>query len=178
MENYHTHTFRCRHAKGQDRDYVQKAIDEGFSLLGFSDHTPWPLDYDGEIRRQRMRPEQLDDYVTSIRSLKEEFSGRIDIALGLEVEAFIPLYGWLREMVDKYGIEYLILGNHYPCYDEIGFIGFSCTVEGMRFVVVSQNQVFDAVFVHHFPEPAIQGNEGLHLKTKCYIDSAGELLLE
>ena len=102
MENYHTHTYRCNHAKGEDRDYVLRAIDEGFTLLGFSDHTPWPYQYTA-VHRNRMYPSQLEDYVTSIKSLREEFRDQIDIRLGLEVEAFTDYYPWLEEKVHQYG---------------------------------------------------------------------------
>ena len=40
--NYHTHTARCRHAAGADREYVRSAIDSGVKILGFSDHAPFP----------------------------------------------------------------------------------------------------------------------------------------
>ena len=36
--NYHTHTYRCHHAKGEDEDFVLRAIDAGMTELGFSDH--------------------------------------------------------------------------------------------------------------------------------------------
>ena len=38
--NYHTHTSRCNHAVGSEEDYVIHAIEQGFDILGFSDHTP------------------------------------------------------------------------------------------------------------------------------------------
>ena len=37
--NYHTHTVRCHHAIGSEREYIEKAISRGFKKLGFSDHT-------------------------------------------------------------------------------------------------------------------------------------------
>ena len=40
--NYHTHTVRCHHAVGSEREYIEQAIAEGFDILGFSDHTPQP----------------------------------------------------------------------------------------------------------------------------------------
>ena len=134
MENFHTHTYRCNHAKGQDRDYVIKAIEEGFSLIGFSDHTPWPYEYTA-VHRNRMYPDQLEDYVTSVKNLKEEFKGRIDVRLGLEVEAFTDYYPWLEEKVHQYGIEYLILGNHYMTIAESGFFGHHCSASDMVKVV-------------------------------------------
>ena len=44
--NYHTHTWRCRHASGTERDYIENAIDHGIRILGFSDHTPYPFPTD------------------------------------------------------------------------------------------------------------------------------------
>lgn len=40
MQNFHTHTYRCHHAKGTDRDYVEAAIKAGYTEIGFSDHVP------------------------------------------------------------------------------------------------------------------------------------------
>ena len=34
--NLHTHSFRCNHAAGEDRDYVECAIKAGMKVLGFS----------------------------------------------------------------------------------------------------------------------------------------------
>ena len=34
VENLHTHTFRCGHATGVDRDYVEGAIRAGVRVLG------------------------------------------------------------------------------------------------------------------------------------------------
>ena len=130
MENYHTHTRRCFHADGEDRDYVLKAIDVGLRVLGFSDHTPWPFDNPGK-KRGRMYPEQLAGYVDSIRSLREEFAGKIDIQLGLEVEPYVQYYGWLKERIEEFSIEYLILGNHYLTEKEEKFFGHGCTPSEM-----------------------------------------------
>ena len=41
--NYHTHTYRCRHAYGSEREYIEAAIRMGIAELGFSDHVPCPL---------------------------------------------------------------------------------------------------------------------------------------
>ena len=41
--NYHTHTARCNHASGTEREYVEAAIKSGLKILGFADHTPYPF---------------------------------------------------------------------------------------------------------------------------------------
>lgn len=40
--NFHTHTKRCKHAKGEDKDYIDAAIKNNLDILGFSDHGPYP----------------------------------------------------------------------------------------------------------------------------------------
>ncbi len=110
--NFHTHTYRCGHATGEDIDYVNSALRAGISILGFSDHTPWP--YKGEYKPQvRMDISQLDGYIYSILSLKERFRDKIDIRLGLECEYFEEFIPWLDELAQEKNL-YLIFGNHFP----------------------------------------------------------------
>ena len=67
IANYHTHTTRCHHAEGEDRQYVETAIERGLKILGFSDHTPYY--YDGDyVSGVRMLPEEVEGYVESISS--------------------------------------------------------------------------------------------------------------
>ena len=60
IANYHTHTFRCGHAEGNERDYAENASRAGLKTLGFSDHTPYDF-FDSEPRNRpmRMKPEEL-----------------------------------------------------------------------------------------------------------------------
>ena len=72
IANYHTHTWRCKHASGTEREYVESAIRGGLKILGFSDHTPMP--YDGDyVSPVKMTMDQLEDYVNTILQLKEEY---------------------------------------------------------------------------------------------------------
>ena len=71
LANNHTHTKRCNHALGEDREYVEAAIKAGLKVLGFSDHCPFVFE-DGHISPIRMLPSQVDDYFTSIDKLKKE----------------------------------------------------------------------------------------------------------
>lgn len=36
----HTHHFRCGHADGTIRDYIEAGIAAGLGVIGISDHTP------------------------------------------------------------------------------------------------------------------------------------------
>lgn len=119
MKNYHTHTYRCHHACGQDEDYVKKAIEAGFSVLGFSDHTPWH--YHSQFKPyMRMEDDHLEEYVNSILYLKNKYKDKIKILIGLEVEYFEGYMEWLKEQLENYPIDYIILGHHYDSSDEYG----------------------------------------------------------
>ncbi len=72
IANYHTHTRRCNHAYGTEREYVENAIENGIKILGFSDHTPMP--YDNYVSPSKMTFSQVEDYVDTVLSLKAEYA--------------------------------------------------------------------------------------------------------
>lgn len=119
MKNYHTHTKRCQHAIGNEEEYILEAIKGGYTELGFSDHTPW--EYDSLfIPFMRMKETQLDDYVYTLRKLRDKYKDQISIKIGLEVEYFERYMPWLEKQLKDKEIDYIILGNHYDSSDEYG----------------------------------------------------------
>ena len=116
MRNYHTHTWRCQHARGAEEDYVKTAVARGFQALGFSDHTPWPYQ-SGFVSGMRMRLDQFEDYRRTVLGLREKYAGQIEIPLGLECEAFPEYAEWLRDFKAEF-LDYVLLGNHYDYSDE------------------------------------------------------------
>ena len=138
LTNYHTHTTRCGHAEGTEEEYILTALRCGFKVLGFSDHTPWAYATPGFVSRIRMLPSQLDDYVLTLRGLREKYADKLHIRIGLEAEYFPAYLGWLREEMERLDIEYLILGCHYDTTDEQDarasrFGGSTSTAHGRRY---------------------------------------------
>ena len=91
--NYHTHTARCNHADGSDREYVEAAIQSGVKVLGFSDHAPYLFPNTDYYSNFRMKTNELFDYAESVRALQKEYEKDIRILLGFELEyypAFTP----------------------------------------------------------------------------------------
>lgn len=118
--NYHTHTARCGHADGTDEAYVLAALSQGFDVLGFSDHVPWPYESGFTNPHVRMHVRELDGYVANIRALKEQYAGKIDVLVGFECEYFPKYMGWLTDMAQEKRLDYLILGHHFDQSDETG----------------------------------------------------------
>ena len=126
--NYHTHTWRCQHAKGRDEDYVRSALEAGFEQLGFADHAPWPY-ASGFVSSIRMTCDQLPDYIASIRALREQYADRLSIHLGLESEYFPRYHDHMLRMRDQ-GIAYFILGQHYADSEEDNpYVGMICRTD-------------------------------------------------
>ncbi|MBR5980606.1 MAG: PHP domain-containing protein, partial [Firmicutes bacterium] len=82
------------------REMVEAAIAKGLTRYGLSDHGYAPYDLDVCIPLER-RP----DYIPAIRALQEEYAGRIDLKLGLEMDA-------LSEE-EEIGYDYKIGSVHY-----------------------------------------------------------------
>lgn len=113
--NFHTHTRRCLHAYGSERDYVLKAAEEDLSILGFSDHGPFP-DHDFGYR---MPYEELEHYLQSIDKLSEEFKGNLQLYKGLEIEYHQRYDDYYRFLLQERHLDYLALGEHFY-YDPAG----------------------------------------------------------
>ena len=110
--NYHTHTSRCNHAVGADEDYVKRAIAEGVSVLGFSDHAPMPYP-NGYSSWYKMRMDELGDYIASVQYLRDKYADKIKIHLGLEAEYYPSLWEGSVKSWRGLPIEYLLLGQHF-----------------------------------------------------------------
>lgn len=110
--NLHTHTPRCHHATGSEREYIERAIAAGLQTLGFSDHAPMPFlgDYYSTFR---MRPEETRGYVDTLLALREEYKDRIQILIGFEAEYYPEVFPRFREFIAQFPIDYLLLGQHF-----------------------------------------------------------------
>ncbi len=116
--NFHTHTYHCHHASGTPEEYIKNAIAGGIKYMGFSDHAPLILD-DGTQTGHRVPMEELDDYISELRALREKYKDEIDITIGFEIEYYPEYFGDMVENLKKHGGEYLILGQHYVMPENI-----------------------------------------------------------
>ena len=110
--NLHTHTPRCHHAIGSEREYIERAIAAGLDTLGFSDHAPMPFEGD-YYSTYRMALSDTRGYVDALLKLREEYRGKIDILIGFEAEYYPAVFPRLLEFISEYPIDYLLLGQHF-----------------------------------------------------------------
>ena len=110
--NYHTHTTRCGHASGTEREYIERAVANGVRYMGFSDHATFVFP-DGFESHYRVPLAQAPDYFETISALREEYKDRIDIKIGFEMEYYPAHFDAMLKLVKELGAEYLILGQHF-----------------------------------------------------------------
>ncbi len=110
--NYHTHTQRCRHATGTEEEYILTAIKNGIKYMGFSEHSPFAYP-DGYESGFRLPVSEMDDYILTVRNLRDKYKDKIEIVIGFEMEYYPLYFSKMLDIVRGIGAEYLILGQHY-----------------------------------------------------------------
>lgn len=171
MKNYHTHTYRCGHAVGTDREYVEKAVAEGFSVFGFTDHSPWP--YEDFKSRIRMDVSELDGYIGSLSELKREFSDSIDLKIGLECEYFPEYIPWLKDTMAEKDLDYVILGNHYILDERTGiYVGSITSAKDMYDYLDASIKALETGLYSYFAHPDLVFTSVGEFDAACHDVSA------
>lgn len=134
--NYHTHTYRCGHANGNEQEMVQAAIKENFQELGFSCHIPLPYyrlhsisgfhmiknirDLKNTTKKiisngpnMRMPYKESLIHLDIVKKLKEKYKNQITIYQGYEAEYLPDYLKHYQKLLDTNTVDYLILGNHF-----------------------------------------------------------------
>lgn len=111
--NFHTHTYRCKHADGTEREYIESAIRNGIEILGFADHVPCPFKEEGRVSGIRMDMNTAPEYVYTLKELKEEYKKDIEIYIGFEAEYIPEFYPQQLEMCRQIDCDYMIMGQHF-----------------------------------------------------------------
>ena len=118
--NYHTHTTRCHHAVGEDREYIENAIKTGIKVLGFSEHPPYIFG-DGYNSFYRMDFDEVENYCKAVLNYKKEYSSDIEIHLGFELEYYESMHEREMSFLKGFNPEYFILGQHYIFEERNGY---------------------------------------------------------
>ena len=79
--DYHTHTFRCRHAKGEAIDYARAAEEAGLPEIACTDHIPFPGEENPSIR---MTEGEFGGYLEAVAAAREGTG--IPVLLGMEAD--------------------------------------------------------------------------------------------
>lgn len=98
--NLHTHSIYSD-GKHTPREIVEQAIAQGMSAIGISDHSYTAFD-----TRYCIAKEKNGEYIEELRALRAEYSDRIDLLVGIELDGFSEGY-------DRSDFDYIIGSCHY-----------------------------------------------------------------
>ena len=116
--NYHTHLALCGHAEGMCEDYVKIAIEEGYEILGMSDHGPIKPEFMTKeefvynwLDRQMTYEEFLNIYLPDCQRAKEKYKDQIKFYIGTEIEYLYPFHQYYVDLRKK--LDYMNLAVHF-----------------------------------------------------------------
>lgn len=119
LSNFHTHSEYCDGA-GKPAEYVMEAIKQGFTSLGFSSHAPISFEKDWTLDENR-----IPEYLEEIGLLKNEYSDRIEIYRGLEIDYLENLSGPSSAKFQELKLDFII-----------GSVHMIPTIDGEKFLAI------------------------------------------
>lgn len=105
--NYHTHNRWCD-GQGEIATVVEAALAAGLRQIGISSHAPVPF-----ATSYALPLEDLPAYRAEVLRLRAVYAGRIEVLLGLELDALPALRAFNRDRVLPLGFDYGIGSIHY-----------------------------------------------------------------
>ena len=137
--NYHTHTYRCGHANGNEEDMIKAAIDMEMDELGMCGHVPLPhyrkhlihaipslrslRSLAGLIRAfihngpyMRMPYTQMEEHLEILRDSQKKYQDQLTIYKGFEAEGLEEYFDYYQTLLYEHKVDYLILGHHFHKY--------------------------------------------------------------
>ncbi|HHB93947.1 MAG TPA: histidinol-phosphatase HisJ family protein [Campylobacterales bacterium] len=130
----HNHTTKCNHATGTIDEYIQRAIELGVDIYGFSEHAPMNFD-----QYYRLSFEDMSCYEQDILTYKQIYKDDIEILLGYEVDY---LKGYIdSRVIENRSVDYLIGSVHF--LDKWGF-------DNPEFIGEYKNRDIDDIWQEYF----------------------------
>ena len=109
LADYHIHTKRCKHARGEMREYVEQALAMRIPEIAFTDHIPLPDNFD---LAHRMAMSELEGYLSEIEALQKEYP-QIRILSGIEADYYEGFEEFLQRILSQFPFDLIIMSVHF-----------------------------------------------------------------
>lgn len=106
LSEFHCHTEFSGDCDTPITELIETAIAKKIDYLCITDH----LDYD--FPGKTIFTLDLDDYVSTLRTMKERYADQIQLLLGIEFGLQPHLSAKLKAIADNYGFDYIIGSSH------------------------------------------------------------------
>ena len=106
LTNHHTHS-QYSDGSSQPEEYILAAIEKGFNLLGFTEHSPLSFENTFSFKK-----ENKEEYIMLMNTLKQKYSEQITIYSGMEMDYIPGLSENFSKVKAEYKLDYLIGSVH------------------------------------------------------------------
>jgi histidinol-phosphatase (PHP family) len=106
LTNHHTHSLYSD-GTSQPEEYIAAAIEKGFNLLGFTEHSPLPFENTFSFKN-----ENKEEYTELMSNLKQKYSGQIAVYSGMEMDYIPGMSENFSKVKAEYKLDYLIGSVH------------------------------------------------------------------
>ncbi len=130
LSTMHSHTKYCD-GKNSAFEMADEAYKKGFVSFGFSGHSPLPYEND-----YAMSQDNLTKYIASVNAVKEVFSDKLDILLGLEWDFDTPT---LSKNYD------FLIGSVHQLHKNGEVFYIDCSPEGFEKLLLSYGDTFKVI---------------------------------
>jgi histidinol-phosphatase (PHP family) len=144
----HIHSPFCPHGSLDSFEtYIEKAINNKFTHITFTEHAPAPNGFHDTVPNQDsfMKMELLDPYITALQKLKVKYASSIQINIGLEVDYIQGFEEKTKKLLNQVGshlddsilsVHFLLYQKKYECIDfsPDHFSSFVNEVGSLRYV--------------------------------------------
>lgn len=123
IKDGHIHTPFCPHGtKDTFKEYIEKAIQLGFSEISFTEHAPLPSGFIDTTpdKDSGMKLEELEEYFEQINQLKPIYKDKIRINCGLEIDYIEGFEAQTKDFLNNYGhkLDDAILSVHFLQHED------------------------------------------------------------
>lgn len=103
----HTHTQFCD-GRAPMHEFAQRAVDERFGILGFTPHSPVPID-----SPCNMKMHDVNAYFNEIERLRKIHNGQLKILAGMEIDFLSEEWGAHNKYFASLPLDYSISSIHF-----------------------------------------------------------------
>jgi histidinol-phosphatase (PHP family) len=118
LYNYHTHS-RFSDGSAEPEEYVKAAIQQGFTSLGFSEHSVLPFE-----NTFALQSGTENTYVIEINRLKDVYKDQLQILLAMEADYIPGISAGFNKLKASLGLDYLIGSVHLVLNNDTGILWF------------------------------------------------------
>ena len=114
LTDYHTHSYRCGHAAGSMREYIDAAIARGIDEIGLTDHL-WLYFEEPERRNATwaMAESEYALHYEEMLALRDEYAGRIAVRVSVEADYIEGREDDLLSILRRFDFDYILGAVHF-----------------------------------------------------------------